>query len=208
MPDQTNAPPSESEGSISWKLIRGNLARREFSPGDMVEVEKVSSAANGKVEVSGKDAAGAPVQRQIEPDSAFDRIAAEAIQTSRQVKELHDQAKKEAIIWFWTSAAAAVLGFMLVVIGIVAVLFFQQSMAAVLSGVCGVLLEVIAKLFINQHTAANKRVDEYRKDLLEALKFDKIMKLLGTITDPEAKRRQTVAIIKMELDTAMGQKSK
>jgi hypothetical protein len=208
MPDQPSAPPPKDEGSTSWKLIQENLARREFAPADVVNVDKVTSKPDGQVEVSGKDSAGIPVQRQIEPNGAFERIAAQAAQTSQQVKELHDQARKEASFWFWASAIAAVLGFLLVIIGIVSILFFQQSAAAVFSSVCGVLLEVVAKLFFNQSTAANKRVDEYRQDLLEAQSVNQAIDLCGAMADPEAKKRLMEEIIRKLLDAAMGQKSK
>jgi hypothetical protein len=208
MPDQSSATSPKDEDSSSWKLIRENLARREFAPAGVVKVEKVTSEIDGKVEVSGKDASGASVQREVEPDAAFQRIESAAAQTSRQIQELYAEAKRQATTWFWASVAAAVLGFALVGIGFVAIWLYQQGIAAVFSATCGVFLEVIAGLFFSQSKEANKRVDEYRTDLVEAQKFNQAIDLCRTITDPDAKMQQIGVIIEKLLDTAMGEKPK
>jgi hypothetical protein len=199
MPDKPADPSAESGGSISWKLIQESLARREFVPNDMVEVEKVSGTPDGKVEVSGKDAQGAPVHHNVEPDAAFDRIATAAAQTSQQIRELHDQAKQQAVFWFRASAVAAVLGFVLVSGGIIAVLFFQQNAIAVFSTACGILLEAIARLFFNQSTEANRRVDGYLKNLSEAQATFLAIELSKTGESRETRDRWREVIIKKML---------
>jgi hypothetical protein len=187
---------SESRDSVSWRLIREALARRELTGEDMVEVEDVSSATDGDVVVKGKDSAGTTVRRRVEADPTLERIAASAIQTSQQIRELHDQARQQAGFWFKASAVAAVLGFVLLFGGGAAVLFFQQSAVAILSPVCGVLLEATATLFFKQNAEANTRVDGYREDLLDAQAIYKAIELIKTSERPETRDRLREMIVK------------
>ena len=196
MPDETTEPSAESEGSISWKLIREALARREFAGTDITEVEAVSGTGDGSVVVSGRDSTGATVKHTVEAEPAFERIAAAAVQTSQQIKELCDQAKQQAAFWFWASAIAAVLGFVLVFGGIIAILFFRQSTVAIFSTVCGLLLEATARLFFQQSKEANTRVDEYRKGLLEAQGIFQAIELSKTSESSEGRDHLRESIVK------------
>ena len=200
MPDETVEPSVKNGASTSWKLIQRTLARREFTGMDIYEVEKVSGAADGSVVISGKDSAGATVQHTVEADPAFERIATAAVQTSQQIQDLYDQTKQQAVFWFRVSAVAAVLGFGLVIGGIIAILFFQQSTVAIFSTVCGVLLNVIATLFFRQSKDANGRVDEYREDSLNARAIYQTIELIKASESIEIRDRLREMIVKKLLN--------
>ena len=164
MTNTTTKPPDEDNTSIdNWKLIQEAIARRALTGEDMVELEDVSPQPDGSVVVSGKNAQGATVEHKAEPNATLERIAAEATETNRQLREMYEQAKQQAHVWFTTSVSAAVIGLLLALAGIVAVLFFQRNTVAVLSAtVGGVLIEIVAQLFFKQYAEANRRIDVYR----------------------------------------------
>jgi len=161
----------------------------------MAEVKGVTGAPDGQVVVSGKDSAGAPVQHAVEADTAFERISAAAVQTGHQIQGLYDRASQQANLWFIASAAAAILGFILVVTGIVTLLFFRQDIAVILSTGLGLLLEAVARLFFQQSKDANKRVDGYLDDLQDARQIYEAIELVKTSESPETRDRLRQMII-------------
>lgn len=196
MSDKATDPSTDSQGSISWKLIREALARREFSGMDIAEVKQVSGESDGTMTVSGRDSAGAIVKRTVKADPALQRIAATAAQTSEQIQALYGLAKKQSAVWFASSAVAAVLGFVLVLGGIVAMWFYQLDVVAVFSTVCGVLLEMVARLFFQQSREANTRIDKYREDLLEAQAIFHAIELVGASESSEDEDRLREMIVR------------
>lgn len=187
---------SDSGDSINWRLIRDNLARRELTGTSLAEIEHVSVTDDGQVVVSGKDTTGTAARYETETNTALQRMAKVASQTSQQIQGLYDQAEQQALFWFKASAVTAVLGFVLVVGGIIEVVFFHQTAFAIFSSVCGLLFEATATLFFRQSTEANKRLDGYREDLLDAKAIYEAIELSKTSERSDIRDRLTEVIIK------------
>lgn len=133
------------------------------------------------------------VVAKLPQETAYDRIAATADTTRKQIEQIHTQGRKQAEQWSRLSLIAAILGFLIVLGGGLAILV-GNTPAGLVTTIAGVIPEVAAALFFQQAREANKRVDTIREKLLEAEGIHRAIELSMT-TDEETQVRLKEAII-------------
>jgi hypothetical protein len=80
---------------------------------------------------------------------AYDNIAATAASTRKQIEEIHAQGRKQAEQWSRFSLIAAILGFLIVIGGGLAILLGNVP-AGLVTSAAGIIPEVAAALFFQQ----------------------------------------------------------
>jgi hypothetical protein len=174
---------------------------RDVVVGKDIDVQKVTIGGDVRestVVTAGRDVTGRGVVREIPTSIAFERIAAAATLTLRQLERNYEQARNQANNWSRISLIAAGIGFLMVLAGIVQLLLGNTTVGIVTS-VSGIVPEIAAALFFNQVKDANARVDAYHKNLLEAEAVHRAIELCETIEDNHAKERLKETVIKQVL---------
>lgn len=150
----------------------------EANSGDVVLVKPNTSAVV------------AAVPKQV----AYERIAGAASITRQQLTQIYEQNRQQAADWTRFSLGAAVLGFLIVLGGIVAMLLSNVAIGLVTTA-ASLIPEIAAGLFFKQAREANRRVDENQEKLLETEGIYRAIELAMTIDDEDASDRLKETII-------------
>jgi hypothetical protein len=173
---------------VTAQITRGALIGNDLSGPARVE-------ASGKGDVLVIEPG---VVTKLPRDAAYERIVAAADSTRKQIESIYDQTRNQADQWSRLSLIAAVLGFLIVVGGIVA-MFIGNTPAGIITAAAGVIPEVAAALFFQQMGEANNRVDAIREKLYEAEGTYRAIEFSLT-TDEETQGRLKETIILRMLD--------
>ncbi len=147
------------------------------------------------------------VVAKVPQQEAYHRIAEEADDTRRQKQQIYDQNRKLARQWAFFSLLAAILGFLIILGGIVALLAGKgNATTGIITSIAGIIPEAAAALFFRQAEAAHKRVDDNQKELIETGTAHRLIALVETIDDGETQRRLKEKMIMQTLGlSAKGQ---
>lgn len=174
---------------------------RDVVVGKDIDVHKTTirgDVSGSTVITTGRDVTGRDVVKEIPTSVAFERIAAAATLTLRQLERNYEQARNQASNWSRISLIAAGIGFLMVLVGIVQLLLGNTTVGIVTS-VSGIVPEIAAALFFNQVKGANARVDAYHRNLIQAEAVHRAIELCETVEDNQAKERLKETIIKQVL---------
>jgi hypothetical protein len=165
--------------------------------GDAVVGDKIAGPARVGVSASGDVVVIEPekpiVVTKLPQQAAYERIAAAANVTREQLAQIYHQDLAGAERWSRFSLSAAVLGFLMVLGGVLA-MFAGSTAAGMVTSAAGVIPEVAAALFFQQSREAHKRVNDNRNRLLEAEGMHRAIELLLT-ADKETQNRLKETII-------------
>ena len=97
---------------------------------------------------------------------AWPRITLQASRVANRIEKDHDRIRTQAWWFFVASCCVALLGFVLIVLSIVGVWVVPSAInfAAMASGI---LLEAIGYLFFTRFDLANRRMDDYHRELMQ-----------------------------------------
>ena len=113
-------------------------------------------------------------------NAAYDRIANAANATRTQLERIYEQGREQAKQWSLFSLIAAIVGFLVMLAGIIAVLMINTTVGLVTSA-AGFIPAVVAALFFQQARDANKRVDSISDKLLETDKVHLAIEIALTV---------------------------
>ncbi|MBC8217151.1 MAG: hypothetical protein H8E73_01685 [Planctomycetes bacterium] len=176
------------------QAIIGDNARNVAVGKNVRQIVDVNFAGDDVV-VSGHDVAGRNIVKQVPKSVAFESIVAAARITMQQLERDYEQARRQATNWTRASIIAAVVGFVIVLIGAF-LSFGSNTTVGIVTSLSGIVPEVAAALFFQQTREANIRVDAYHKDLIEAKGIDQSIQLCTTMEDDGARDRLKEVIIK------------
>jgi hypothetical protein len=129
-------------------------------------------------------------------DAAYDRIATAARTTRRQLEQIYEQGREQAKQWSLFSLIAAILGFLVILGGIIAVLTVNTAVGLITS-IAGIIPEVAAGLFFQQARDANKRVDSISDKLLEVDKIHRAIEIALTVDDASQNRLKETIMLRI-----------
>ncbi len=181
------------------QAIIGDNARNVAVGKNVRQIVDVNFAGDDVV-VSGRDGEGRNIVKKVPKSVAFESIVAAARITMQQLERDYEQARRQATNWTRASIIAAVVGFVIVLIGAF-LSFASNTTVGIVTSVSGIVPEVAAALFFQQTREATIRVDAYHKDLIEAKGIDQSIQLCATMEDDGARDRLKEVIIKRILST-------
>src|SRR5215472_4389470 len=129
-------------------------------------------------------------------DAAYERIASAANATRQQLERIYEQGREQAKQWSLFSLIAAILGFLVIIGGILAVLTVNTAVGLITS-IAGLIPEVAAALFFQQARDANKRVDSISDRLLEIDKIHRAIEIALTVEDTSQNRLKETIILRI-----------
>lgn len=129
-------------------------------------------------------------------DAAYDRIASDANATRRQLEQFNEQARGQAKQWSQFSLIAAILGFLVILGGIIAVLTLNTT-AGLITSVAGLIPEVAAALFFQQAKDANARIDNITDKLLKIENIHRAIEIALTVDDSSQNHIKETIILQM-----------
>jgi hypothetical protein len=125
------------------------------------------------------------LKRLVTPkDAAFERIASASNTNRKQLEQIYEQRKWQASLWTKVSVAAATIGFLVILSGIIAA-FAGNITPGLITTASGLITEGAAALFFRQVNDANKRVDSILDKLLEIDKVNRAIEI-SLIADDES----------------------
>lgn len=197
---------SEDEDvSVGGDYLR-DQARKVSAGGEHIEIGGdvgAGAAVGARAAVKARNIAGRDVvlvdsqerETRVPVDAAFERIRGASNWAQEQLQENYTQTRQQARYWFRFSLAAAVVGFVIIALGILAILL-ESTTVGVVSSISGLVLEAAAGLFFQQSTAANRRTDEIQQKLTEWREIDNAMRIIDAITDPTERDRLRAEIVR------------
>ena len=202
-------------GPVSGQIHTGsgdiNINRINRIIGDALVNDRAGVPAQAGVDANGDVVVVKPETREVvakvPQQEAYHRIAEEADDTRRQKQQIYDQNRKLARRWAFFSLLAAILGFLIILGGILA-LFVGKGNATtgIITSIEVIIPEAAAALFFRQAEAAHKRVDDNQKELIETGTAHRLIALVETIDDSETQRRLKEKMIMQTLGlSAKGQ---
>jgi len=127
------------------------------------------------------------VRRALGPDAAWMRMVKQAVEgTDNELKEDYDNAQKQSAANYWASLGVAVVGIVIIFLGMALVLGNQLEIG-VASTVGGLVTEGISYLFFKRVDAANERMDQYHEGRIEGQRFGTLLRACDGL-DSERKR--------------------
>ncbi len=140
------------------------------------------------------------VVEKLSQRTALERITNAANENLGQLNQIYDQARRQSEQWTRFSIFAAILGFLILMGGVIAMFTGYTPVGLVTSGV-GFISEIAAGLFFQQLTKANERVDNIRVKLNEAEGIQRAMDFVSaTANNDETQNRLIETIILRMLD--------
>lgn len=113
------------------------------------------------------------------------------------IQDHHKQAITQATVQFWFSLAAAVIGFIFIVV----IIMISDSVAwyeYVLKLVPGIIIETVSVLFFSQSKDTRERASDFLNRLREDRQYAKSINIVESITDEKLK-----AIVKAKIALSM-----
>src|SRR6266849_2290300 len=129
-------------------------------------------------------------------DAAYERIANAANATRKQLEQIYEQGREQAKQWSLFSLIAAILGFLVILGGIIAVLTINTAVGVIIS-IAGLIPEAAAALFFQQARDANKRVDSISYKLLEVDKVYRAIEIVLTVDDASQNRLKETIMLRI-----------
>jgi hypothetical protein len=162
--------------------------------GDTQTNNKAISIVHAGVDANGDVVVVEPetqkVVAKVPQQEAYQRLAEEADDVRRQKQQIYDQNCKLAKQWAFFSLFAGILGFLIILGGIVALLVGKgNATTGIITSIAGIIPEAAAALFFRQAEAAHKRVNENQKELIETGTAHRFIALVETIDDSETQHR-------------------
>jgi hypothetical protein len=107
-----------------------------------------------------------------------------------QIEGHYENVKRASIVYFWIAAATSIVGIILFLAG-VGFLWLEgldEGEAAIVSTVVGLLVQVASAFIFSRADAANKRMDEYHRELYNIKQFEILVSASDKITDEDGIR--------------------
>jgi hypothetical protein len=135
-------------------------------------------------------------QAKPEQFAAYTRLANAADATRSQLTHLYEESYSQAKLWSRLSMGAALVGFLVVIIGVLAA--FQGYIAAgLITSISSIIPEASAALFFLQAKDANKSVEAIRLKLLDKEEIHRAIELVLTTTDEIQNQLKEVIITRI-----------
>jgi hypothetical protein len=161
--------------------------------------DKASSSADARIDVDGNVVVVEPdtsrVVEKLSQRTALERITNAASEDLSQLTQTYNQTRHQSEQWTRFSILAALLGFLILMGGIIA-MFLGYTSAGLVTSAVGFVSEVAAGLFFRQLTKANDRVDDIRAKLTEAQGIQRAMDFVAaTVNNDETQNRLVETIL-------------
>jgi hypothetical protein len=130
-------------------------------------------------------------------ESQLQQIAATSEELLSDLRQNYDLSRSQASAWFRWTLIVSIAGFILLAIGVGLVLA-NQFTPGLTNSVAGIVSEFLALVFFRQATSANKRQDDYHRDLIDRQKTLDAVQLAQLITD-ESERDKIIEVIVKDL---------
>jgi hypothetical protein len=135
-------------------------------------------------------------QANPEQFAAYTRLANAADATRSQLTHLYEESYSQAKLWSRLSMGAALVGFLIVIIGVLAA--FQGYIAVgLITTISSIIPEASAALFFLQAKDANKSVETIRLKLLDKEEIHRAIELVLTTSDETQNRLKEVVITRI-----------
>ncbi len=131
----------------------------------------------------------------IQEDVFYDHIVTANNVAQGQLDQIVEQCRKEARQWFQYSLLAAILGFLVILGGVIIAIVTVNVSLGFLTSLASIVPDVAALLFFRQANGANERVDKFFKELVNIANIYKATELTLT-TNGESQDRYKGLIIK------------
>jgi len=131
-------------------------------------------------------------------DIAYERIVGSTASVTTQLELNNSQIRGQSQGWYQWSIIAAVLGFLLFIIGVVAIIFGKTT-AGIITTIAGIIPEVVAGLFFRQSKQANERVDTIQKNLTDAHKMSEAVEIANTMSNVQDRDKLKAEIVRKAL---------
>jgi hypothetical protein len=196
-----NRPETHFYGPVTGPVHTGSgdIISIDRASGDVVVGEKVAGPARVGVETDSGDIVvvkpdASTVVARVPKEAAYERITSAANTTRQQLAQIYEQNRQQAADWTRFSLVAALLGFLIVLGGIVAMLLGNIAVGLV-TAAASLIPEIAAGLFFQQAREANRRVDENQKKLLDAEGIHRAIELAMTMDDEDTRDQLKRTII-------------
>lgn len=113
---------------------------------------------------------------------------------SKQIEDDYEDARQQARISFWASFVISLIGVVIIFISLSIAIVGNLEIGLV-SSIAGVIAEVIGLLFFKRADTANRRMDEYHRELLETKRFDNLLAASDALLTARRKEKSKVKII-------------
>jgi hypothetical protein len=133
-------------------------------------------------------------------DEAYQRISEVATLFREELLLIYAQHRAEARSWSAISVAAAVMGFLVVLGGLVAVTMGHLS-AGMIATIVGAVSEVVAVLFFRQAALTSRQLQVDQAKLIDAERIHQAVDLVQTVDDPRLRDELKAAIVRLALQT-------
>ncbi|HEY6542395.1 MAG TPA: hypothetical protein VIZ18_15735 [Ktedonobacteraceae bacterium] len=102
--------------------------------------------------------------------------------THEQLEQISQLSRTQAKQWFQYSIWAAVFGFVLIIAAVIVALITANVGLGFLSSLAGLLTEGASVLFFQQSKEANKRLDDFYKEILDEARINQAIELALSAT--------------------------
>src|SRR6266568_1796038 len=118
----------------------------------------------------------------MQKDVVYDRVFSANNATQKQLDQIVEQCSKQAKQWFRYSLLAAILGFVVILGGVILAILTVNVSLGFLTSLASIVPNVASLLFFRQANNANKRLDNFYKELVRIASIYKATEL--TLTTP------------------------
>jgi len=165
------------------------VAEKGDTKGDSVKGENMSVDNNVVIGATNK---------VLSYDKAYERVIGSTTFVLSQLEISYTQTREQSQSWFRFSLVAAIIGFILVAAGVLAVILGQVT-AGVITAISSIIPNAAAALFFAQSRTANKRVDAIQTKLAEAREFLTAVEITNTIEETKARDKLKTEIVRKAL---------
>jgi hypothetical protein len=163
-----------------------------------VAIETAGGALIGGDVVVGEEDFVGRDKIQVTYNTAFERVVGSTAFVTDQLELSYHQTREQAKGWFRFSLIAAVVGFVLIGAGVIAVMLGQMT-AGLITTISSVIPNAAAALFFVQSKNANERVDVIQGRLTEAREIQTAVEIVNTIDDGKSRDRLKAEIVRKAL---------
>lgn len=136
--------------------------------------------------------------RTVGTETAFDALSDSTTFVREQLTAMYDETRTQAKAWFRFSIIAAVIGFLLIAVGVL-LMMRGRTDEALLTAISSIIPSVISALFFNQSRTANERMDDITDQLSEAREVSALVDIVNTIESPAERNQLKAEIVRRAL---------
>jgi CheY-like chemotaxis protein len=156
----------------TWELVRDSLGQ---------QLEGLPPAVEFVAKQEGAQALLANIKKTLHLVTRF-REASDNL--AHKITQGHDDARQQARWNFWFSLLAAVIGMVVIFMGVYLALNKELSFA-IPSAIVGIIIEGVSMLFFRRVDAANARMDMLHRELMELRWLDTLLAACEDLTSEE-----------------------